>query len=590
MYKVTFPGYKIMLTQSCESTGQETIYNFVKSIFQLSGNKRWKPNLAKMVFCNSNNECLNVGLPVGVLSTEETYECYFRKKQLKFDPSDLCRQYAVEDYSSDWKLSYFCVLCSEGKIAPRVSDFSKLSIITKMKVYFFDDETIFEALVRDNRFKEEKLRSCWANFDQTRTPLSSKAVNIQGKDIEIVSLNVKDSKLPESVSLRPHPNPSVTASRIKPKQIKQENASAASSASCLTPRPVASSTQVSARQSLKTTDNSAPLLEITFDIKNKTLIFGDNAKEIIEPCVEKLENFALRQGYRLYFCELDDLNEIAQSVGAIFMLDSADHPLFVATCFRIGAEYIITNKHVMDEINTDMAKDRVYVNFNFKKAGQADSKRSFIARSVMWSTELDYAILGMKKPHEQLPPCIFSHGISIMNPACPESNWSLLDDKSLRLIGHPQGEPKQVDVMCTLNARPQSGLECWCYTLRRGKNFPPALQPFFEAEAAETYHEGKDRRRRTYHTSNFFHGSSGSPGIVLLNDKKWLVVLHARGFKDDKGYFFIEQGVLLTEVFKDVQRQINEAQQGPLKDISVEDLFPSVDCAVHASWGEPMEH
>ena len=469
MYKVTFPGYKFMSTQSCESTGQETIYNFVKSIFQLSANKRWKPNLEKMVFCNSNSECLNVGLPVGVLSTEETYECYFKNKNLKFDPSDLCRQFAVEDYSSDWKLRYFRVLCSEGKIAPGVSNFSRINI-TKMKVYFFSDETIFEALVRDNRFKEEKLRSCWADFDETRTrtPLSSKAVNIQGKDIEIVPLNVKDSKLPESVSLRPHPNPSLTAARIKPKQIKQENASAASSASRLTPRPVAASTPVTARQSLKTTDNSAPLLEITFDIKNKTLTVGENAMQMIEPRIKKLENFALKQGYRSYVCELEDLSEIAQSVGAIFILDHADHPRLEGTCFRIGEGYIITNKHVVKNISQ---KDRVYVNFNFKKAGDAYSKRCFIESVVMCSAELDYAILRMENPHEQLPPCIFSHGISIMNPGFPESNWSVLDDKFLRLIGHPREEPKQIDLMCTINARPQSGLECWCYTLRRGEEF-----------------------------------------------------------------------------------------------------------------------
>lgn len=580
MYKVTFPGYKFMSTQSCESTGQETIYNFVKSIFQLSANKRWKPNLEKMVFCNSNSECLNVGLPVGVLSTEETYECYFKNKNLKFDPSDLCRQFAVEDYSSDWKLRYFRVLCSEGKIAPGVSNFSRINI-TKMKVYFFSDETIFEALVRDNRFKEEKLRSCWADFDETRTrtPLSSKAVNIQGKDIEIVPLNVKDSKLPESVSLRPHPNPSLTAARIKPKQIKQENASAASSASRLTPRPVAASTPVTARQSLKTTDNSAPLLEITFDIKNKTLTVGKNAMQMIEPRIKKLENFALKQGYRSYVCELEDLSEIAQSVGAIFILDHADHPRLEGTCFRIGEGYIITNKHVVKNISQ---KDRVYVNFNFKKAGDAYSKRCFIESVVMCSAELDYAILRMENPHEQLPPCIFSHGISIMNPGFPESNWSVLDDKFLRLIGHPREEPKQIDLMCTINARPQSGLECWCYTLRRGEEF--------EGEAVKNYNEGKDRRRRTYQSSNFFHGSSGSPGIVCLNGKKWLVVLHARGFRDDKDNFFVEQGVLLTEIYKDVQKQINEAQRDQLKDIRVEDLFPSVDCAIQACWGEPMEH
>ena len=584
MYKVSFPGYKNMLTQSCGSTGQETIYNFVKGIFQLSANKRRKPNLEKMVFCNSNSECLNVGLPVGVLSTEETYECYFKNKKLKFDPSDLCRQFAAEDYSSNWKLSYFGVLFSEGKIAPGVSDFSKINI-TKMKVYFFNDETIFEALVRDNRFKEEKLRSCWATFDQTGAPLSSKAVHIQGKDIQIVSLTVKDSKLPESVSLRPHPDPSVSAARIKPQQIKQENASAASSASCLTPRPVDSSTPVTARRSLKTKDNSVPLVEFTFDIKNKTLIVDENAKKIIEPCIKKLENFALKRGCSSYVCELEDLNEIAQSVGAIFILDAADHPRLVGTCFRIGEGYIITNKHVVENIYSH--KDRVYVNFNFKKAGDAYSERCFIESMVMCSAELDYAILRMENPHEQLPPCIFSHGISIMNPGFPESNRSVLDDKFLRLIGHPRKEPKQIDLMCTINARPPSGLECWCYTVRRGRGI---ISPLLEAEAAKDYHEGKDRRRRTYQSSNFFKGSSGSPGIVCLGDKKWLVVLHARGFRDDEDNFFVEQGVLFTEIYKDVQKQINEAQQDQLKDIRVEDLFPSVDCPIQACWGEPMEH
>ena len=537
------------------------------------GNRRRKPNLEKMVFCNANGECLNVGRPVGLLSTEETSKCYFKNKYLVFDPSGLSRQYAVENYSSDWKLSYFQVLCSEGKIAPGVSDFTKINI-TKMTVDFFNDETIFEALVRDNRFKEEKLRSCGVTFNQTRIPLSAKAVHIKCKDIEIVFLNEKDSKLPKAVSPRPHPKSSVTATSTKPKLIKQENAPATCSA-----LPGDSSTPVSARPSPKTRDESAPLVEITFDIKFKTLTVGKNSREIIKRRIS--ENFALKQGYRCYVSEHEDLIKIAQSVGAIFVLDRPSHPRFVGTCFRIGKEYIITNKHVEEEI-PKMAKDLVYVNFNFTKPCQVDSKRSFIDDLVMSSTELDYAIFRMKKPHEQLPPSIFSHGVSIMNPASPESNWYVLADKPLRLIGHPEGEPKQIDLMCTINARPQSGLECWCYTLRRGE--------VCEGEAVTDYHQGKDRRRRTYHTSNFFSGSSGSPGIVLLTEKKWLVVLHTRGFKNDEDKFFIEQGVLLTEIFKDVQKKINEAQQGPLKDISVEDLFPLVDYATQTYRGEPMEH
>ena len=539
----------------------------------MPGNRRRKPNLEKMVFCNAKGECLNVGRPVGLLSTEETSKCYLKTKYLVFDPSGLRRQYAVENYSSDWKLSYFQVLCSEGKIAPGVSDLTEINI-TKMTVDFFNDETIFEALVRDNRFKEEKLRSCGATFNQTRIPLSAKAVHIQCKDIAIVSLNEKDNKLPKAVSPRPRPKSSVTATSTKPKQIKQENAPATCSA-----LPGDSSTPLSARPSRKTRDKSSPWVNITFNIKFKTITVGKDSREIIKRRIS--ENFALKQGYRGYVSEHEDLIQIAQSVGAIFKLDPDNHPCLVGTCFRIGEEYIITNKHVEEEITT-MAKDLVYVNFNFKKPCQADSKRSFIDYLVMSSTELDYAIFRMKKPHEQLPPSIFAHGVSIMNPACPESNWYLLRDKPLRLIGHPQGEPKQMDLMCTVNARPQSGLECWCYTLRRGE--------VSKGEAVSDYHQGKDRRRITYHTSNFFHGSSGSPGIVLLNGKKWVVVLHARGFRDDEANFFIEQGVLLTEIFRDVQKQINEAQQGALKDISVEDLFPSVDYARPPCWSEPMEH
>lgn len=284
-----------MFTQSCESTGQETIHNFVKRIFQTPGNRRWKPPFKKMVFCNENGECLNVGLPVGVLSTEETYACYFKNRKLIFDPSDLCRQYAVDKYSSEWRLSYFIVLCSEGKIASGLSEFSKIAgAYTKMKVDFFNDETIFEALVRDNRFKEEKLRSCGVTFDQTQMPLSCKAVHIQGKHVEIVFLNEKDSKLPESVSLRPHPKPTVTAASIKQHQIKQEHASATCLASCLTQWPVDSSTPVRARPSFKTRDNSAPLAEIVFDTECETLTLGKNARRLVKRGVKKLDNFALK--------------------------------------------------------------------------------------------------------------------------------------------------------------------------------------------------------------------------------------------------------------------------------------------------------
>lgn len=54
--------------------------------------------------------------------------------------------------------------------------------------------------------------------------------------------------------------------------------------------------------------------------------------------------------------------------------------------------------------------------------------------------------------------------------------------------------------------------------------------------------------------------------------------------------------MLVTEIFKDVRKKFEQARRdsscgdNPLNDISLEDLFPSVDGVTQASRGEPMEH
>ena len=88
-------------------------------------------------------------------------------------------------------------------------------------------------------------------------------------------------------------------------------------------------------------------------------------------------------------------------------------------------------------------------------------------------------------------------------------------------------------------------------------------------------------RSRTRKSSDFFYGSSGSPGIIPLFDKKSLVFLHCRGFINEQNEFFIEQGVLLTEIYKDVDKKIKDAElsgtNNPLKAIKLQDIFRSVD-------------
>ena len=531
-----------------------------------------------MVFFNANDDCLNIGLPVGVLSTTETYKCLF-KRDLVFQPSDCARKYPVENYSNR-KLGHFFVLFSS--IARPISHFSKI-VHTRMQVDFFDNETFFEALVRDGRFNEEALRYCVVN--QERIPLSYKAKHFQGKCVEILALKEKDTNLPESVFPQLYPDPLITTATVTQSKVKQESTSGVSSSRLISLTPLDASTPRPAFMPVESRKNSSQCIELTFKVSCKELKVKNVGK--LGKQVKEFENFAQEQGLRCYGREIRELAEILPSVGAIFLLDIAKQPRLVGTCFRIGAVYILTNNHVSEEIvNSQLNENEKFVDFNFEEAGGSHSERRSIGELVVNCKELDYAIFSMNEPPEKLPRCIFSHGVSIMDPE--KGDWRMLAGKPVRLIGHPQSEPRQVDLKCIVDARPQSGLECYTYTARRGKQF--------EGEAAKDYLEIKDQRRGTYQSSDFFHGSSGSPGLVLLNKRKWLVFLHTRGFRTSRGKFYIEQGVLLTEVFKDVRKKIEQAQRdsssgdNPLNDIRLEDLFPSVDGITQASRVEPMEH
>ena len=564
---------------SCESTGKETIFDMVTERFRTSGVKNCKPQFENMVFFNANDECLNIGLPVGVLSTTETYKCFF-KRDLVFQPSDFARKYAVENYSSNWKLGHFFVLFSS--IARAISHFSKI-VHTRMQVDFFDNETLFESLVRDGRFNEEALRCCVVN--QERIPLSYKAKHFQGKCVEILALKEKDTNLPESVFPQLYPDPFIDTATVTQSKVKQESTSGVSSSRLISLTPLDASTPRLAFMPVESRKNSSQCIELTFNVSYKELKVKNVGK--LGKRLKTFENFAQKQCLRCYASEVTELAEILQSVGAIFQLDIAKQPRLAGTCFRIGTVYILTNNHVSQKIvKSQQEENEIFVDFNFVKAGEPHSERRSIGQLVVNCKDLDYAIFSMNEPPEKLPPCIFSHGVSIMDPE--KGDWRMLADKPVRLIGHPQEEPKQVDLKCIVDARPQSGLECFAYTLRRGEQF--------EGEAARDYSEITDQRRGTYQSSDFFHGSSGSPGLALLNNKKWLVFLHTRGFRTSRGKFYIEQGVLLTEVFKDVRKKIEQAHRdstcgdNPLNNIRLEDLFPSVDGVTQASRVEPMEH
>ena len=576
-YHISLPDHKFKPALACESTGQETVLQMIKNRFMVPDVNKYKVKFENMLLKNENGEWINSGLPAGALSTTETYGCEFKKNDPVYHPSDYLRDYAVNQYSSNWEMGHFVV----SKVPFSVCKFTRM-ITGGIQVDFFKDETIFEALVRDKRFVEKELRCCGGICDMEQLPLSVQALNYQGRSIEIFVYSPKkeDLQLPVSVPSRPHPDACNTNIKVEESKTKKEMDSALAGANTVV--PLASSTPVETSKTckaLESRENLAHLIECAFEIKSRKITTKEK-KKLAKECHVEFHNFALKHGNKTYVRHLRDLCEISKSVGVIFMMDDANCPEQIGTCFRIGTRYIITNNHVMKEIekkNKTAAEVAIFLDFKFMEGEAPDpSGRRYeaVPVPVVRYDELDFAILQVKNPANELPPCIFSHGISIMDPN--NSDWSLLEGQCLTLIGHPYGQPKQTDLLCPVVTEPLDSLEVYGHALRRS--------PKVEGEAEKECLDSKDSRRGKYHVGSFFHGSSGSPGIVLQNGKKRLVILHTKGFYlADPNRSFIEQGVLFTEVYKHVQKSIKEAQQVPLndqnvlKDLKLEDIFPSVE-------------
>ena len=558
LYCIRFPDFKkLQGKQNCESFGNETILEMVKRKFQKPSFKSCKPKFENMLFFDENDNCLNVGLPAGLLSTAKTYKCVF-KKELVFRPSDFRRDYAVEEYNENWEFKSFLVSFTE--INPVISRFSKI-VHSKMQVDFFNGERIFEALSRDNRFDNKALRHCLftcAYEDSGLMDLSMRADHFQGKSIEIRVVQEEDKDLPELVHPRKRPKQDPVAANVKvedePNKTKQQPDPASGGPS--TETSLASNPS---RMRNEFTEDLTRLIECAFEIKSQKLTSRDK-KKLVQRCNQMVRNFASAENMSIFVSEAEVLTEIAKSVGAVFTMKDAGSPLLAGTCFRIGTQYIITNKHVYDVLN-EICPQTVFIDFAFKE-GEVPSphgqRYELLNSLVSSSDELDYAILKLREGPDKLPPCIFTTGVTIMDPS--KNPHPRLQGQKLRLIGHPSQQPKKIDPICPVLTIPQDGPAYHRYGLRI-----------------------TDQKRETYHVSNFFEGSSGSPGILFENDKKYLVVLHTKGFPlEDPNRSAIEQGVLFTEIVKDVQASIENAHQDP--SIRLTDIFPTIE-----SWPELMD-
>ena len=575
LYDITFSGLGDSDSYPCQSTGKETIRDMVtkrakKLDVKASSNLSADPVTPFFLFKTVNNVCINNGLPVGELSSEEKFKCEFKKNR-SVELTHYRREYDANKYSPNWDMGYFLV--SLSNIAPGVSRYKRLFPKDQdmlLRVDFFKDETIFEALKWDNRFFEENLRSCRVKCDRKRYFLSFNALHLHKKTIEICRARPlkEDLDLPKSLPpSRPYPDlrrtRPKTSVQVEPCKVKRDGESVTTAGPSTAVLPVGVSCTP------LTPQNSQANYPMNFEQLIKDAFFhferlnDKERQKVARECNAKLRNFALGENRSIRSSQLKDLAQTVDAVGAIFLQNE-----FVGTCFGTGKQYVVTNNHVFVKL-IDLSK--VVIDFKYEFEGTSLPERRYQPDYlVLRSEKLDFAVLKLKERSDEVPPpCIFSTGVTIPNPR--NFNWSNLEGHRVHLIGHPDGQPKQVDPMCPVVT---DSLELYVYALRTGQE---------SVQANKAYRQSKIAEGGMYHVSSFFYGASGSPGIVFLPGVKQLVVLHTCGvFLRDRNRSFIEQGVLMTEIVKYVYKCIQRAQKDPsgenrLCNARLNDIFPGVE-------------
>ena len=194
--------------------------------------------------------------------------------------------------------------------------------------------------------------------------------------------------------------------------------------------------------------------------------------------------------------------------------------------------------------------ENVYVNFNFlSTSNTATITKFYLTSNVVFEDEvLDIAVVELK-PGPELPP--------------PFRNFSQPQPGSKStFVGHPSGEPKQlnqVDGLSAVNEPIKEEAVEWSSRLARYDGFA-----------------GMDAPGRILFTCSFQKGGSGSPGIALIGEQAVVVTVLLHGYPD---WFYdpnfdqniknsignqqrIEQGVSMKDLYfrmRDVNTVLRDA-------------------------------
>lgn len=511
-----------------------------------------------IIFKRISSDCaINLGLPTGALNeNEDVYEASTITPTKKADFANI-RQYNVQNFKKkDWKMGrFFIKFDKKRRSQPLVGDIQKE--VEMIQIDFFPVESLYEAILRDKRLKignESLIRKWYFKFDDSEVPLSNNAALYNDTIFSLYQKQKPDVNLPDNVPDLLEPKLAGTETSLKENDALIPKTESNSNALLVT-------TSTNSGSQVSSSGLNSPSIQFTCNKDLEDFLkkhFDIEVQKQAEPKIEKkrisnikklftknYEHFALTRGNLRLVSEMKDLIKMFDSVGAVVAQIDGGEEFFKGTCFVIGSQYVITNKHVIESTLKHVGFKDFYVDFEYKDSCNGYKFR-FSDQPVVSSpvkspvsSALDYAILKLREPESKpLPPSLTKCGYVI-----PSIDQYINSGDWLTLVGYPQhADGKAMEDACPL--KPLPNLD---------ENMVLALSQLKPDDQKVLI----DGNRQTYETGAFFHGSSGSPGVLI--NEKLLVVLHCRGFPlHDGGHSIIEQGVRMSAIRDDVANQIKD--------------------------------
>ncbi|XP_066296578.1 uncharacterized protein [Branchiostoma lanceolatum] len=299
----------------------------------------------------------------------------------------------------------------------------------------------------------------------------------------------------------------------------------------------------------------ANLLDLDFEQKESSNAENRRKRKLDQFAKFYRQDFYNANNEETSFLLMEQCCEFGCSVGVL-----ASDACRLATCFRLGSKYVLTNKHVSQEMAERGGASAFFVIFNYKKLSDLDCNDQFVSDDSLikfrvnrvvcscQNDDLDYSLLELDVPDDQsdkLPPGL-GHLIK-----------ETRDKTTVTIVGHPGVRPKKIDPSC------------------------PVVGPDHSIAVYLRFHPDPmvNNPNRDNYESVFAHGSSGSPGF---DDEGNLVVMHACGYHlYDGSKTEVQQGVKMVAIREDLKQRDDLKRRDDLPADFLEDLFPPPS--------EPME-